>query len=246
MFDVTTGSFDGAEIFELVGLYFLNKFIRLIGRKNLGLYRDDGLITINNSSGPVLVKMRKNIIALFKNEGLSITIETNLFETDFIDVTFNLATRKSFSFRKSNNQPLYINVKSNHPPNILRDLPSMINKRLSDLSCNEEEYEKAKPLYETALNESGYKTTLTYTKTTNVNNRNRARNIIWFNPPHSQNVKTNIEKAFIKLVKKHFPRGHKLYKIFNRNTLKLSYSCLVACLAFLSNIITEYYQQQKM
>ena len=79
-------------------------------------------------------------------------------------------------------------------------------------------------MYETALNESGYKTTLTYTKTTNVNNRNRARNIIWFNPPYSQNVKTNIEKTFLKLVKKHFPRGDKLYKIFNRNTLKLSYN----------------------
>ena len=127
--------------------------------------------------------MRKNIIALFKNEGLSITIETNLLETDFLDVTFNLVTGKFFPFRKLNNQPLYINAKSNHPPTILRDLPNMINKRLSDLSCNEEEYEKAKPLYETALNESGYKTTLTYTKTTNVNNRNRARNIIWFNPP---------------------------------------------------------------
>ena len=170
--------------------------------------------------------MTKKIIALFKNEDPSITIEINLFETDCIDVTFNLAAGKSFPFRKSNNQPLYINVKSNHPPNILRDLPSMINKRLSDLSCNEEEYEKAKPLYETALNESGYKTTLTYTKTTNVNNRNRARNIILFNPPRSQNVKTNIGKAFIKLVKKHFPRGHKLYKIFNRNTLKLSYSSM--------------------
>ena len=40
----------------------------------------------------------------------------------------------------------------------------MINKRLSDLSCNEEEYEKPKPLYKAALNESGYNTTLTYTK----------------------------------------------------------------------------------
>ena len=97
----------------------------------------------------------------------------------------------------------------------------MINKRLSDSSCKEQEYEKAKPLYQTPLNESGYKTTLAYTKTTNVNNRNRARNIIWFNPPYSQNVKTNIGKTFLKLVKKHFPRGHKLYKIFNRNTLKL-------------------------
>ena len=73
----------------------------------------------------------------------------------------------------------------------------MIKKRLSDLSCNEEEYEKAKPLYETTLNESGYKATLTYTKATDVNNRNRARNIIWFNPPYSQNVKTNIRKTFL-------------------------------------------------
>ena len=39
----------------------------------------------------------------------------------------------------------------------------MVNKRLSDLSCNKD-YEKAKPMYETALNESDYKTTLTYTK----------------------------------------------------------------------------------
>ena len=102
----------------------------------------------------------------------------------------------------------------------------MINKRLSDLSWNEEEYGKANSLYETVLNENGYKTIMTYTTTTNGNNRNRARDIVWFNPPYSQNVKTNIGKTFLKLVKKHFPRGHKLYKIFNRNTLKLSYSCM--------------------
>ena len=99
----------------------------------------------------------------------------------------------------------------------------MINKRLSDLSCNEEEYEKAKPLYKTALNESGYKTTMT---PTTANNRIRAHNITWFKPPYSQNVKNNIEKTFLKLVKKHFPRAHKLYKIFNGNTPKLSYSCM--------------------
>ena len=82
----------------------------------------------------------------------------------------------------------------------------MINKRLSDLSSNKEDYEKAKPLYEIALNESGYKTTLTYTKTRNVNNRNRAHNIVWFNPPYSQNVKANVGKTFLKLVKKAFSK----------------------------------------
>ena len=97
----------------------------------------------------MLDKTRNNI-ALFKNEGLSITIETNLIETDFSDVTFNLATEKIFPFRKPSNQPLYISAKSNHPQTILRNLSNMIHKRLSDVSCNEEEYEKAKPLYKTA------------------------------------------------------------------------------------------------
>ena len=80
--------------------------------------------------------------SLFKEEGLSITIETNLIETDFLDVTFNLATKKYFPFRKANNTPLFINVFSNHPPTIIKQLPKMINKRISDLSCNKEEFDK--------------------------------------------------------------------------------------------------------
>ena len=55
-------------------------------------------------------KIRKNIIALYKNERLSITIENNLFETDFFDATINLVTGKFSPFRKKNNQPLYINA----------------------------------------------------------------------------------------------------------------------------------------
>ena len=39
-------------------------------------------------------------------------------------------------------------------------------------------------------------------------------------------MKTNIGKYFFRLLNKHFPPGHKLYKIFNKNTLKLSYSCM--------------------
>ena len=146
------------------------------------------------------VEMRKDIISLFKEEGLTITIDTNLIETDFLDVTFNLATGKFYPFRKPNNVPLYINVKSNHPPTIIKDLPTMINKRLSDLSCNKEEFDKAKPLYEKSLQESGYKTSMSYTQTEVKTNRNRSRNIIWFNPPFSQNVKTNIGKLFLKLI----------------------------------------------
>ena len=48
------GSHNGAEICELVGLHILEKLLNLIGRKNVGLYRDDELAVINNSSEPTL------------------------------------------------------------------------------------------------------------------------------------------------------------------------------------------------
>ena len=54
---------------------------------------------------------------------------------------------------------------------------------------------------------------------------NRSRNIFWFNPPYSQNVITNVAKRFVNLCDHHFPKSNKLHKIFNRNTVKLSYSC---------------------
>ena len=42
-FDVTMGSYDGAETFELVGLYLLSQLQHI--NINVGLYRDDGLTT---------------------------------------------------------------------------------------------------------------------------------------------------------------------------------------------------------
>ena len=48
----------------------------------------------------------------------------------------------------------------------------------------------------------------------------------WVQPPFSKNVKTNIAHRFLHLVDTHFPAGHKLHKIFNRNTVKVRYSCM--------------------
>ena len=133
---------------------------KLLGNDNVGLYRDDGLAKIKRTSDAILDKMRKSIIALFKEEGLTMTIDTNLIETDFLDVTFNLTTGIFFPFRKPNNVPLYINAKSNDPWTIIKDLPKMINKRLSKLSCNKDEFDKVKLLYEKSLQVSGYKTSM--------------------------------------------------------------------------------------
>ena len=38
-----------------------------------------------------------------------------------------------------------------------------------------------------------------------------------YSPPFSKSVSTNVAKIFFQLVPKHYPRSHKLHKIFNRN-----------------------------
>ena len=52
------------------------------------------------------------------------------------------------------------------------------------------------------------------------------RNTIWYNPSFSKNVKTNIAKQFLQLLDTHFGKNHKYHKIFNRNNVKISYSCM--------------------
>ena len=48
----------------------LNQLSTVIDKSSVGLYRDDGLAAINNTNDPKLDRIRKYIIALFKEEGL--------------------------------------------------------------------------------------------------------------------------------------------------------------------------------
>ena len=118
LYDVTMGSYNGAEICELVGLYLLHELNKNIKDQHLRLYRHDGLAIINNKSGPIIERINKNISTIFQNNGLKITTESNLLLTDFLDITLNLITGKYWPYRKSGDIPLYINAISNHPPNI--------------------------------------------------------------------------------------------------------------------------------
>ena len=56
--------------------------------------------------------------------------------------------------------------------------------------------------------------------------RKRKRRIIYYNPPFCNSVSTNIGRKFIQLIDKTFTADHPYRKIFNRNSLKLSYSCM--------------------
>ena len=51
----------------IVGLHLLSKLTPLMGIKNIGLYRHDGLAVIHKANGPKMDKIKKDIIALFKS-----------------------------------------------------------------------------------------------------------------------------------------------------------------------------------
>ena len=227
-FDVTMGSFDGAEVCELVGIYILEKLTQQItDKENVGLYRDDGLMLTRNLNGRSADVKRKEIVSAFKEIGFDIEIQINLKTVDFLDVTLDLISETFRPYKKPNDQLKYVHTSSNHPKNILKQLPVSINRRLAKNSSNEDVFNKAKSEYEAALESSGYRNTkLTYKKPEpNNHRRRRKRNIIWFNPPYNKNVSTNVAKIFMKLINKHFTKENNLRKIFNKNNVKVSYSC---------------------
>ena len=221
------GSFDGAEICELVGIHILSLLSNKLDKQSTALYRDDGLVLLRNTSKQKTDQIRKDMIQIFKNAGFKFEIKTNLHIFDFSDVMFDLLDGTYKLYKKLNDQLLYINTSSNHPPQIIKQLPTSISNCLSNNSSNKQVFEMSKGEYEKVLKESGYKkVTLIYTDEKDVKQkRNRSRNVIWFNPPFNKNVSTNVAKRFLILIDQHFPKSNKLHTIFKRNTVKVSYSC---------------------
>ena len=118
---------------------------------------------------------------------------------------------------------------SNRPPSALGSIPESIQWRLGTISSSEDEFGGARDEYQKALEEAGYADTLAYDPNINRANKpkgGRGRRIIWYNPPCSKNVATNIGGEFFELLCLHFPKQHPLHRLFNDNTVKLSYSCM--------------------
>ena len=108
---------------------------------------------------------------------------------------------------------MYVNSQSNHPPLILKNIPISVNKRLCEISSSEEIFQQAAKPYQEALDKCGYSHKMEYAPPEtrqSQSKRRRKRKIIWFNPPFSRNVETNIGKQFFKLLEKHFPKGLEL------------------------------------
>ena len=193
---------------------------------------------MRNENGEKTDRNRKELIKIFKEIGFKIEIKINLKVVDFLDINFNLSNGTYKPYRKPNDKLLYANNSSKHHPEIIKQLPMSTAKRLSKNSWSLQIFNSAKVEYENALANSGYHfVKLNFTQTReNKPKHYRGRNIIWFNPPYNRNVITKVAKRFLNLLDHHFQKSNKLHKIFNRNTVKRSYSCTEN----ISSIISSY------
>ena len=114
MFDVTVGSYDGAETCELIGAYMLS-LIAPTFKVEVGLYRDDD-IAVCKATPREMENIKQEVSNAFKSNGLKITIDANKKIVDFLDVTFDLTSGSYKPYKKPNKKLLYVHQQSNHPP----------------------------------------------------------------------------------------------------------------------------------
>ena len=196
-----------------------------LNKYNIGLYRDNGLFILRKINKKQTDRVRKKITSIFRSINFKIEIVTSLTE---VDVTFNLENNTYRRYKKPNDKLIHIDVSSNYSPQIKKQLTKIISDRLSRNSSNADIFNNTKLEYEEALKKCGHTTKLRYTPPNHEQNNVRTKRqckIIWFNPPFNLDVSTNVAKIFLNLIEKHFLRSSKLHKIFNKNTVKVSYSC---------------------
>ena len=224
-FDVGMGAYHGAQACEIVGLFLLS-LLKDLPNFVASLYRDDGL-GVTSSTPRQQEKLRQRIVKIFAEQGLKITISVNQKRVDYLDVSMDLEIGLYGPYRKPGDRPLYVSAQSNHPPQIIRNLPAGIERRLSDNSSTEEIFNNVAPLYQAELDRCGYDYQLKFHPRGEVKaKKSRKRRVTWFNPPYSMNIATNVGRDFLKLIDKHFPPGHILHSTISRQTVKVSYRCL--------------------
>ena len=224
LFDVAQGSFDSAQICELVGIVLLSEISKIIPKGFHGLYRDDGLIVLP-AHGKTHEEMRQKLVKIFGENNFKLDTLVNVKNVEFLDTRLDLETRTFRPYHKPNSITKYVHIQSNHSPGTKKAIPLMIEKRISYLSSNGEIFDEEKDHYQNSLNESGYKHKLTFQgHQSKEKKRCRSRRVIWFNPPWNDSVVTPVGKLFMRAIDRWFPKGHPLSKIFNHNTLKISYS----------------------
>ena len=126
------GSFFGAELCDLIGLYALNHLKSLYKDHEIGLYRDGGLVIIEQKNNQILENTKKRTIKLLNEIGFKIIIDIGATTCNFLDTTLNLNDDEYEPYRKDNSDVKHINNKSNHPIIIEKSSQKWSKKELTD------------------------------------------------------------------------------------------------------------------
>ena len=125
---------------------------------------------------------------------LDVIIESNMEIVNYVNITLNLNDGTYIPYKKSNNETRYIQVYSDHPPSIIKQIPKSIAARFSSLSSSKDIFLEAASSYEQHLANCGYKEKSTHVEQSSKDQKETKKHKkgIWFNPPYSKTVKTSI------------------------------------------------------
>lgn len=132
-------------------------------------------------------------------------VTTNLTTIAFFDFTLHLNTSRCHPHRKLNEGKVYTSW--NLFPTVIRNVVSEICKELSNFLTNREIFNNPTPITTMFLGKNGF----TERHPAKMSGTKKDKNWKVY----------NITSIF-----KHLPRGKKYYKLFNRDNVKVSYSCL--------------------
>ena len=117
---------------------------------------------------------------------------------NFLDITFDLGNGRCKPYRKPHDDPLYINKNSNHPPSIMRQLPTASNRRISLLSSDKQTFDECVKTYQDALDHSKLQTTIRTTKWTKSYGKPKTQHNIWSDaiPRRSRRCNLRLREKF--------------------------------------------------
>ena len=107
-------------------------------------------------------RISKKLRKLFLKHDLRITTEYGKNGTDYLNIYLDLKNNTYRQWKKPNNDPMYVNKHSSHPPIVLKQIPPMIEHMITRNCSSEEEFDKIKDDYQRSLTNCGYMHILKY------------------------------------------------------------------------------------
>ena len=89
---------------------------------------------------------------MFNEHGIKIIVEANIKIANCLDFTLYLNKGMYSPYMKTNNTLHYVHSKSNHPTQILNNIPKAVNKFLASILSDANAINKKKTPYQVSIN----------------------------------------------------------------------------------------------